>query len=112
MKMMKKSLITLSIVSLLVSSAYAQEHTAPQDSYSPYAGKEYARNVYWGDTHLHTNYSPDANILGNTKLGPAEAYRFARGEEIAANNGMIAKMNRPLDFLVVSDHAEYLGILP
>ncbi len=70
------------------------------------------RSVYWGDTHLHSSFSPDANLTGNVKLGPAEAYDFARGGTITAHNGMKARLDRPLDFLVVSDHSEYLGFLP
>jgi len=115
---MRKLLITLAVTTLLASSAYAQERDAAEEnaatkrSYSPYAGSEQPRNVYWGDTHLHTTYSADAGLVGNSKLGPDEAYRFARGEEVEAHNGMMAKLNRPLDFLVVSDHAGYLGLIP
>jgi len=77
------------------------------------AGKEVAStNLYWGDTHLHTSYSPDAALMGNSKIGPEEAYKLARGEAVMAHNGTKAKLRRPLDFLVVSDHAEYLGLLP
>jgi len=47
-------------------------------------------------------------MFGNT-LGPDESFRFARGEEVKASNGMKAKLVRPLDFLVLSDHAAYLG---
>jgi len=67
--------------------------------------------LYWGDTHLHSSYSVDANTMGNVGLTPADAYRFARGEAVRANNGMLAKLNMPLDFLVVSDHAEQMGIM-
>ena len=74
-------------------------------------GDDFPRSVYWGDTHLHTNLSFDANILGNTQLTPADAYRVASGETITGHNGMKAKLRRPLDFLVVSDHAEYLGVM-
>lgn len=82
------------------------------DSYSPFSGKDYPRNVYWGDTHLHSKYSVDAYIMGNRRFGPEQAYRFALGEEVEAGNGMKAKINRPLDFLLIADHAEYLGLLP
>jgi hypothetical protein len=68
-------------------------------------------NLYWGDTHLHSSYSVDANTMGNTGLDPAQAYRFAMGEAVRANNGMLARLNTPLDFLVVSDHAEQLGTM-
>ena len=67
--------------------------------------------VYFGDTHLHTSFSTDAGFVGNT-LGPEEAYRFARGEEVMQSHGLRAKLLRPLDFLVISDHAENLGLAP
>jgi hypothetical protein len=106
---MKKLLLTTAaLLTLSISAASAQE----TKSYAPYADSEQPRNVYWGDTHLHTNFSPDANLLGNKSLTPADAYRFARGDTIDAHNGMRARLNRPLDFLVVSDHSEYLGLLP
>ena len=69
-------------------------------------------SLYWGDTHLHTNNSPDASLNGNIRIGPEEAFRFARGEAVEGHSGAPAKLERPLDFLVVSDHAEYLGLLP
>ena len=85
-------------------------------NYSPYVERtasdaNLAEGVYWGDTHLHTNYSTDAGMLGNT-LGPEEAYRFARGEEVRSAAGLRVRLIRPLDFLVVADHAENLGLAP
>ena len=77
--------------------------------YSTPVGKNYPLNLYWGDTHLHSRNSADAYSLGNMNLTAADAYRFARGEELTAHNGMRVRLRRPLDFLVVSDHAEYLG---
>ncbi|NKB35632.1 MAG: DUF3604 domain-containing protein [Gammaproteobacteria bacterium] len=68
--------------------------------------------LFWGDTHLHTSYSPDASLNGNTQIGPEEAFRFARGEAIKSHSAGQAQLKRPLDFLVVADHAEYLGLLP
>ncbi len=76
--------------------------------YSP-ALSSYPKNVYWGDTHLHTRNSPDAYTYGNQNLSPADAYRYAQGEEYTAHNGMRIRIKTPLDFLVVADHAEYLG---
>src|SRR5687767_12118817 len=78
------------------------------DSYSPYAGQKYPTTVYWGDTHLHTSMSLDAYAFG-TRLTPADAYRFARGETVVTDNGMRAQLRKPLDFLVVADHAEFAG---
>ena len=82
--------------------------------YSPYVERtasdaNLAEGVYWGDTHLHTSYSTDSGMLGNT-LGPEEAYRFARGEEVRSAAGLRVRLIRPLDFLVVADHAENLGL--
>jgi hypothetical protein len=79
--------------------------------YSPYAGREYPTRLLWGDTHLHTAVSVDAGAAGCT-LGPEEAYRFARGEEVTTSTGQRARLSRPLDFLVVSDHSEMFGLMP
>ena len=66
--------------------------------------------LFWGDTHVHSAYSLDANLFNNFTLGPEAAYRFARGESVVTGVGGEAKLARPLDFLVVSDHAEYMGV--
>src|SRR3990167_5987551 len=83
---------------------------ALKKKYSPYAGKTYPTRVYFGDTHHHTANSGDA-FMGGNKLSPEQAYRFARGEEVGASTGVPAKLSRPLDFLVISDHAEGLGLM-
>ena len=80
-----------------------------EEAYSPSMTADYPQNVYFGDTHLHSRNSADAFSLGNMNLTPADAYRFAQGQAVTAHNGMEVKLRRPLDFLVVSDHAEYLG---
>jgi len=80
-------------------------------SYSPYADQSYPANVYWGDTHLHTNLSMDSYIFNNRRLGLDDAYRFARGDSVIAHNGMTARLRRPLDFLVVADHATDMGFM-
>ena len=81
----------------------------PEKHYSPYVGRNIPDRVLWGDTHLHTSLSPDAGLTGTT-LGPEAAFRFARGEVVTSTGGLKAQLRRPHDFLVVSDHAEYLGI--
>ena len=78
--------------------------------YSPYAGRKYPTRPLFGDTHHHTSNSGDAFMAGN-RLSPEEAYRFARGEEVVSSTGVPAKLSRPLDFLVISDHAEGLGLM-
>ena len=65
------------------------------------------KEAYFGETHLHTAYSLDA-YLGGTRLRPADAYRFAKGEEVEVNGESI-RISKPLDFCAVTDHAEYLG---
>ncbi len=85
---------------------------AAEPSYSPYAGEEFPRGLYWGDTHVHSSWSVDAGNSGNLQIGPDEAFRFARGEELRAHNAMAVRLRRPLDFLVLTDHAEYLGVMP
>ena len=81
-----------------------------QPRFSPYAGRNFPTSVYWGDTHLHTNNSLDARGLG-VLLGPADAYRFARGDEVIASHGLPVKLSRPLDWLVVADHSDGMGVM-
>jgi len=115
---MKRLLLsTISAVAMLATPALASEFSIGKPAksdveYSPFIDRSFPQRVFWGDTHLHTTYSPDAGIVGNFNLGPDDAYRFARGEQVQANNGMQAKLVRPLDFLVVADHSEYQGLIP
>jgi len=83
---------------------------AKAKGYSPYAGRNYPTRVFFGDTHHHTTNSGDA-FAGGNRLDPEQAYRFARGEEVVSSTGVPAKLSRPLDFLVISDHAEGLGLM-
>ena len=69
---------------------------------------ELPERVYWGDAHLHTSNSVDAFGFG-VRLGPEEALRFARGEEVTSSMGLKARLARPLDFLVITDHSDALG---
>ncbi len=111
------SLLTAPVLSAATDIAPAEEDLpASLEFYSPYVergriGTSFAEGVFWGDTHLHTSYSTDAGMIGTT-LTPEDAYRFARGEEITTSTGQPARLIRPLDFLVVSDHAENLGLAP
>ena len=79
--------------------------------YSPYAGRTYPTRPLFGDTHLHTSMSFDAGAFG-ARLGPPDAFRFARGEEVLSNTGQPVKLSRPLDFLVVADHSDGFGFFP
>ncbi|MBW7471016.1 DUF3604 domain-containing protein [Marinobacter sp. F4218] len=88
----------------------ADDHIGEKE-YSPYLNMGYPQRIFWGDTHLHTALSTDAGMIGN-RLGLEEAYRFARGETVVSSAGVRARLQRPLDFLVVADHAENLGLAP
>ncbi len=79
--------------------------------YSPYAGRNFPTRPLFGDTHLHTSYSFDAGTFG-ARLGPREAYQFARGDEVTSSTGQQIKLSRPLDFLVVADHSDNMGLFP
>lgn len=90
--------------------AQSQDQVAPPRSeYSPYVEYDYPNQALFGDTHLHTAYSADAGLVG-AKTSPDDAYRFAKGEEVTASSGVRARLGRPLDWLVVTDHAENLGL--
>ena len=91
-----------------VTKADVAHISKPQ--FSPYAGRNYPTRVLFGDTHLHTAISVDAGTMN--RVGQEDAYRFARGEEITSTGGLRAKLSRPLDFLVISDHAEMYGLMP
>ena len=79
--------------------------------YSRYAGRDFPTRPFFGDTHLHTSFSMDAGAFG-ARLGPRDAYRFARGEQLTASSGQPVKLSRPLDFLVVADHSDNMGFFP
>jgi hypothetical protein len=79
--------------------------------YSPFAGRDYPNQVLFGDMHFHTDLSFDAGLIG-TRLDVDDGYRFARGEEVISNTGQPVKLVRPLDYLVITDHAEFMGLAP
>ncbi|MHC5065223.1 MAG: DUF3604 domain-containing protein [Planctomycetota bacterium] len=82
-----------------------------KEDYSPYAGRNFPTQVFWGDTHLHTGMSMDAGAFG-ARLTPEDAYRFARGEELVSSTGQRVRLSQPLDFLVVADHSDNMGFFP
>jgi len=78
--------------------------------YSPYAKRGFPEQPLWGDSHLHTSLSMDAGLFGNL-LPPRDAYRFARGEEVVSSTGQTVRLSRPLDWLVVADHSDGMGMV-
>ncbi|WP_209509563.1 DUF3604 domain-containing protein [Ruegeria sp. HKCCE4150] len=109
-----KRLLTTTAAILIGTSAISQETpflALPPESatYSPYTEDEFPDQVYFGDTHLHTALSADAG-LALASLTPDDAFRFAKGEKVISSLGVPARLKRPLDWLVVTDHAENLGL--
>ena len=109
--------IAITLLAMPVGSALAQDTgTLDKDQvveqpepYSPYVDQHFPQRVLWGDAHHHTSLSVDSGMIGNTN-SPDVSFRLARGEEVTSNTGQRVQLVRPLDFLVVTDHAEYLGI--
>jgi hypothetical protein len=87
------------------------EKVYKEPGYSPYAGRNFPTQVYWGNQHHHTAMSVDAGAIG-CKLDDEASYRLCRGEEVVSSTGQAIKLSRPLDWLVVSDHAEAYGGIP
>ena len=110
------AVIAITVLAMPVGLALASDYTADKSHvlkqpkpYSPYVDQHFPQRVLFGDTHFHSSLSVDSGLIGNT-LPLETAIRFAMGEEVRTNGGQRAKLIRPLDFLVLSDHAEYLGI--
>ena len=79
-------------------------------AYSPYAERNFPERPLWGDSHLHTALSMDAGLFGN-RLPPSEAYRLARGEQVVSSTGQPVRLSRPLDWLVIADHSDGMGMV-
>lgn len=95
-----------------VPSAPSQSVSAPSVVETTEIALNPDKNAYFGDLHIHTGNSFDAFIFG-TRSTPDDAYRFAKGEKIRHDGGFeIALEGPPLDFLAVTDHGEYMGVVP
>jgi len=66
-------------------------------------------NVYFGDVHVHTGWSFDA-LTNGSKTTPMDAYAWAQGKAITGSGGPEMQIKVPLDFYMVADHAEYMGV--
>jgi hypothetical protein len=117
---MKSLINTLSLVVVLFTIVGCNETKKEKEEATENTQEKVSENevksnplndVYWGDTHLHTDLSLDAGAMGN-RIGMDEAYRFALGEEVTSSSGLKAKLSRPLDFLVIADHSDGMGIFP
>ncbi len=105
--------VSVSTFALIAHVASAQDtpFSAPVEGsgYSPYPEQNFPNQVWFGDTHLHTALSADAGLVGAI-LTPDDAFRYARGETVTSNTGLKARLARPLDFLVITDHSENMGL--
>jgi hypothetical protein len=69
------------------------------------------REAYFGETHIHRSWSLDAWLIGDRLTGPADAYKYFKGEPIKHPLGFDVKIDTPLDFAGVTDHSEYVGVI-
>ena len=104
------------IVADTVSAASQQQPSKPAPppvvgggQYSPNVGETFPNRVYWGVAHVHTGFSFDSGMFGIT-LTPDDLFRVATGGEVVMDNGVRFKQDRPLDWVSITDHAEYMGI--
>jgi hypothetical protein len=109
------SLLSCTVFSLTAQVAQGQSAPSPskvQVEYSSSPSTSLPDNLYFGDTHLHTSYSFDAYLNKNQTGDPDTAYRWAKGlPVIHPLHRAKVQIGTPLDFLVVSDHAELMGYI-
>jgi Protein of unknown function (DUF3604) len=111
--------LNAALISALLLSACAKQEAPPAAETAAAtpapaqaaAVPEFPERPFFGDTHLHTSYSVDAGAFG-ARLTPRDAYIFAKGNEVTASSGQPAKLRRALDFLVVADHSDAMGLFP
>lgn len=97
-------LLTLGLLATSLTVQAADDNDVVDAAATP------ARQLLWGDTHLHTTYSSDAYSNNNLTADPDTAFRYATGQPVIhPYHRARVQIETPLDFLVVSDHAEFLG---
>ena len=104
MKMKVPSIIHFSMILFQATVSLVSVSVLAQES------EPYPENVYFGDLHVHTANSLDAYVIG-TRATPEAALRFARGFPIETLNGPPTSLRVPLDFVALTDHAEFFGIM-
>ena len=120
--MRKQNLLTLiaAVLSGLLAACSPKEAPAPVEEPPPAEAPSPAAvpagsptQVFWGDTHLHSSYSPDAYLMQNRSADPDTAYRYAKGYPVIhPYHRARIQIETPLDFLVLTDHGEFMGVLP
>ncbi|NNK49201.1 MAG: DUF3604 domain-containing protein [Gemmatimonadetes bacterium] len=119
-RVLAATIVSLAVSAGVLSAQVPETAVVPEDFadgkdysqarvYSPHAGRDYPDQVFYGDMHFHTELSFDAGLIG-TSLDAHDGFKVARGEEVISNTGQPVQLIRPLDFLVITDHAEMLGM--
>ena len=117
-KVLGSCMAIAALTSGVVYIARAQDAGAPDKeklerayahAYSPYAQRDYPTRPLFGETHLHTMASFDAGAFG-ARLTPRDAFRFGMGDEVVSSSGIPVRLSRPLDFVVVTDHSDNMGM--
>ena len=107
---MKRFTIMITCLALLAPAAWAQSPVGEPGRGG--SGPNPLNNLYFGEQHLHSVNSPDAFSMG-VRNTPDDAFRFCRGEAIKKNTtGEMVQKRTPYDWCVLTDHAEYLGMMP
>ncbi len=113
--------LNIALLTLWGAACAPKETPAPAEepASEPAAAKPVAvpagspTQVFWGDTHLHSSYSPDAYLMQNRSADPDTAYRYAKGYPVIhPYHRARIQIETPLDFLVLTDHGEFMGVLP
>jgi hypothetical protein len=103
--------IVLMVLAFTAAPSSAQDRSIGEPGRSG-SGPNPLKNVYFGEQHIHTQNSPDAFTLG-TRGTWEDAYRYAMGEEITlSTTGQTIKKSTPYDFVGITDHSEYFGVMP
>ena len=111
MKQLQVGSIALSLLSACALLTACSSSGGPPAYATAAAVSGEPSQVFWGDTHLHTSYSPDAFFFGNETADPDTAYRYAKGCPVVhPYHRAKIQIGTPLDFLVVADHAEMMGV--
>jgi len=116
-RFLSSALWLIALAMTVVGCSDAESRSGIADDFGRCADFDPLRQLFWGDTHIHTELSFDANMQG-TRTTVDDAYEFARGEPIPlqpynedGTPTRMAAIDRPLDFVMLSDHAEFLGTL-
>ncbi len=92
------------------SDREATEGTGSAARTAEAAESEFPERAYFGDTHVHTGWSADAGLDGAV-TSPEDAFRLASGEEVTSNTGQKVRLKRPLDWMVITDHSDGMGVI-